>query len=66
MIVDLNPLPFKMALDIIDWCWEHNIDKSKCEELILARSQNPPLDNIDWTLDIPDQYTTYFILKWSQ
>ena len=66
MIVDLNPLPFRMALDIINWCWEHDIDRHKCEELILARSQNPAPDYIEWTLDIPEQYTTYFILKWSR
>lgn len=64
MILDLNPLPYKIAFEIVKWCWEHDIDSEKCLHLIHARTVIPVPD-IEWTLDIPDKYITFFLLKWS-
>jgi hypothetical protein len=63
MILDLNPLPYVFAFDIIKWCWEHDIDSEKCLRLIHARTVTP-VPEIDWELDIPDKYITFFLLKW--
>ncbi len=66
MKVDLNPLPYTMAYELIKWCWEHNIDSDKCyylTEVLVGSMKNS--DDVDWTLDIPDKYITFFLIKWS-
>ena len=68
MILDLNPLPYRLAFDIIKWCWENNIDSGKCyllNEMMASPAGSWQQKNIDWTLDIPDKYVTFFLLKWS-
>lgn len=67
MILDLNPLPYRYAIEIIKWCFERDIDKEKCVELVEAMSI-PSQDwkkEIEWTLNIPDKYITFFLIKWS-
>lgn len=63
MILDLNPLPYKRAMEVITWCFERGIDQEKCLQLIEALG-TAPTPEVEWTLDIPDQYMTYFLLKW--
>jgi hypothetical protein len=63
MKVDLGPLPYKMAFDMIHWCFDHNIDRENCIKLIEASSERP-CPTIKWELDIPEKYVTMFILKW--
>lgn len=67
MILDLNPLPYKIAMDLVRWCCERDIDRVKCLEL--AELWGTPVsqwpDGIEWTLDIPDKYITFFLIKWS-
>jgi hypothetical protein len=63
MILDLNPLPYVLAFKIIEWCWDHDIDREACLRLIHARTVTPVPD-IKWELDVPDKYITFFILKW--
>jgi hypothetical protein len=63
MIVQLDPLPYTLALKIIKWCFEHDIDKDKCVELIHAMGCNPT-PKVEWELDIPEKYVTWFVLKW--
>lgn len=67
MIVDLNPLPYRYAIEIIKWCFDRDIDKEKCAELVHAMSipSQHWKKEIEWTLDIPDKYMTFFLLKWS-
>ena len=65
MIVDLNPLPYNRALELIKWCFEHNINREKCVKLLNVLSISPCPEEVDWTLDIPDKHVTFFILKWS-
>ena len=64
MILDLNPLPYRFAFEIIEWCWNHDIDSEQCLRLIHARTLKPVPD-IKWELEIPDKYITFFLLKWS-
>ncbi len=64
MIVDLNPLPYRLALKIIRWCFEHDIDRQQCCILIDAMQRKPVPDNIEWVLDIPEKYVAWFILMW--
>lgn len=64
MIVDLNPLPFTLALKMIRWCFEHNIDRRQCIILIDAMQKKPVPDDIEWTLDIPEKYISWFVLMW--
>lgn len=65
MILDLNPLPYRTALNIIRWCWEHNVEKEKCVKLIEAMSKTGyNTEDIEWVLDIPDKYLSWFVLKW--
>lgn len=65
MIVDLNPMPYNKAIEIIHWCFEHEIDKEKSTELYNALSVVPVPDT-EWSLDIPEKYVTMFALKWSK
>ena len=65
MIVDLNPLPFTLALKIIRWCFEHDIDRRQCCILIDAMQKKPVPDNVEWVLNIPEKYITWFTLVWS-
>ena len=64
MIVDLNPMPYRHAMEMIRWCFERGIDQKKCLNLLEAVTISPTPE-VEWTLDVPDQYVTYFILKWS-
>lgn len=64
MIVDLNPLQFTLALRIIRWCVEHGIDSQQCHRLIDAMQKKPVPDDIEWVLDIPEKYITWFNLVW--
>lgn len=65
MLVDLNPLPYKRALELIQWCFEHNIDQVQCARIIGSMSQVPESSDVEWILNVPDKYITYFALKWS-
>ncbi len=64
MIVDLNPLPYRQAIEMIKWCAEHEIDTEKSSKLVEALSTVNPID-VEWSLDIPDKYITMFQLKWA-
>lgn len=67
MKIDLNPLPYRIAIDIIKWCFERDIDKEKCLELIQALSIPPQelTEKTEWSLDVPDKHITFLLLKWS-
>jgi hypothetical protein len=62
MIVDLGPLPCTIAVNLIKMCVDYNVDKPKCLEIVEAMSVTPVPD-INWELDIPDKYMTFFLLK---
>lgn len=66
MILDLNPLPYRLALDIIKWCFDNDIDRAKAIQLTEAMTiPAQERDEVDWTLDIPDHYVSWLILKYT-
>lgn len=67
MIVDLNPMPYRRAMELVRWCFEHNVDRARCIKILeaISRVDCSSLPNDQWVLDVPDKYITYFILKWS-
>lgn len=66
MILNLLPMPYMLARKIIYWCWEHDIDKQQCAKVIQAMTEKGggSLSDEEWTLDIPDKYVSWFVLKW--
>ena len=65
MTLNLLPLPYTTARNIIEWCWEHNVDRDKCRVIINAMSKRGcDLPAEEWTLEIPDKYISWFVLKW--
>lgn len=67
MILDLNPLPYKLAIDIIKWCFENNVDRAKAIMLIDMMGVVPaewPKD-LEWTLDIPEKYESWLMLRFA-
>lgn len=65
MTLNLLPLPYLTARNIIYWCCEHNIDREKCQLIIdsMARKGND-LPSEHWSLEIPEKYVSWFVLKW--
>lgn len=65
MKLDLNPLPYRRAFELIEWCLEKEIDREQCMLLLEVRQGIRPDKDIDWTIEIPEKYMTYFLIKWS-
>lgn len=65
MLVDLNPMPYVHAMELVRWCYIRGIDRDRCTRIIEAISMAPPPKDIEWAIDVPDKYLTYFMLKWS-
>lgn len=67
MIVDLNNLEFRCAIELIRWCVANDIDKARASELLFAWYEPSELKEVrSWELDIPEKYITYFLLRWSK
>ena len=64
MKVILDDLPCMQAVAIIKWCHAQGIDKEKCTSIIEAMSV-VPVPNIEWSLDIPEKYVSWLMLKLS-
>lgn len=65
MKVDLKDVLYSKVRDIIYWCYEHDIDKSKAGELIFHwHNVEYSYNDGDWVLDIPDEVVTLFMLQW--
>lgn len=69
MLVNVDKLPYSRAKELFVWCIEHNIETDKCDQIIRYIADlpyiHPDKSQIEWELDIPDQYMTFFLLKWS-
>jgi hypothetical protein len=67
MTLDLNPLPYMVAIDIIKWCFDNNVDREKAifltEMMGIVPTDWP--EHVDWTLDVPDSYASWIILRWA-
>lgn len=64
MILDLNQIPFQKVMPIVEWCFKNNIDLTKCEKLLSIWVSVPPQDYNDWTIDIPEEYMSFVVMKW--
>jgi len=65
MTLNLLPLPYITARKILNWCWDHDIDRIKCYNILKAMStKGYDLPAEQWTLEIPDKYLSWFVLKW--
>lgn len=67
MILDLDPLPCLVAVDIIKWCFANDVDRKKARELIEIMNLKPRdwPEHVDWTLDIPDSYASWIVLRYA-
>ena len=67
MILDLDNLPYRLALKIIKWCFEHDIDRDKCILMIDAMAtSNYDKTKFTWEIEIPEKYITFFVLKFNE
>jgi len=64
MILDLGGTSYRVAIEIIEWCYYHDIDKDKCSILMNAMTAYPTPE-VEWTLEVPEEYYTLLILKWT-
>lgn len=65
MKVNLKELPYQHAKELILWCAVNDIDKERADELYFAWYEpQPHTKEYVWELDIPEEYMTYFMLKW--
>lgn len=62
MILDLDFMNYRTAIDIIYWCVKNNVDRVKAELLAEAIHQNP-VPQVVWQLEIPDEYVPWLMLK---
>lgn len=65
MLIDLNKMDFRQAIEIIDYCLVNQIDVAKAHELRLAWLSNADIHPPQWVLDIPEELVSYFLLKWN-
>lgn len=67
MTLDLNPLPYHTAIDIIKWCFDNNVDREKAiflTEMMGIVPDDWPSD-LEWTLEIPEAYATWITLRFT-
>jgi hypothetical protein len=65
MKLELGELHYQTALDIIKWCWLNNIDVEKCRAFDMALNSTGDKSQIDWSLEIPTQYVSWLLLKFT-
>ena len=64
--IDLGPLPFRHAIDMIKWCFEHNVDRARCMRYIDLMSKKPSEhEPEEWFIMIPENLITFFAIRWS-
>ena len=65
MKIDLLPMPYTHARELINYCVEKDIDRDNAMRLLaVVTKRGGPLKSDDWVLDIPESIMTYFALKW--
>jgi hypothetical protein len=66
MKVDLLPMPYTYARELINYCAERDIDRDNVMRLLEAfTTVGSSLSDEHWCIEVPDHIMTYFILKWS-
>jgi len=65
MKVDLLPMPYRRARELIEYCVEHDIDSDNAQRILSAfKRRGNYLKVDDWNLTVPDSLMTYFALRW--
>ena len=65
MKIDLLPMPYTHARELINYCVEKDIDRDNAVRLqAVFTKRGGSLKADDWVLDIPESIMTYFALKW--
>jgi len=59
----IKDLPYRLAFDIIKFCLENNIDTENCLRMIYASSDKIYDPELDWSINVPDEYVTWLTLK---
>ena len=65
MKVDLLPMPYRHARELLEYCVERRIDIEQSMKVLTAFSTaGSTLPEEEWYLNVPDSIVTYFLLKW--
>ena len=65
MKVDLLPMPYRHARELLFYCVERRIDIDQSMKVLEAFSTaGSSLPEEEWYLNVPDSLMTYFALKW--
>ena len=65
MKVDLLPMPYRQARELLEYCVERRIDIDQAMKVLTAFSTaGSTLLEEEWYLNVPDSLMTYFALKW--
>jgi hypothetical protein len=65
MKVDLLPMSYHQARELIEYCVEHDIDSDNAQRILAAfKRRGNYLKVDDWVLTVPDNLMTYFALRW--
>jgi hypothetical protein len=65
MKVDLLPMPYRRARELIEYCVEHDIDSDNAQRILAAfKRRGNYLKVDDWSLTVPESLMTYFALRW--
>lgn len=64
--ISLDEMHYRMAMDMIAWCVENDIDTPNAIKLAEAMATVGSKDNIVWELTMPASHLSWFILKWKE
>ena len=65
MKVDLLPMPYRHARELLEYCVERRIDIDQSMKVLAAFSTvGNTLSDEEWYLNVPDSLMTFFALKW--
>lgn len=59
---DLLSVPADQVLPILNWCWEHNIDRKRCIDILQSCLTK---EYVDWEIRMNEKQAMWFTLKWS-
>jgi hypothetical protein len=65
MKIDLLPMPYTRARELLEYCITRKIDSEHAMKILEAFSTTgSDLPAEEWYLNVPDSHMTYFALKW--
>jgi hypothetical protein len=65
MKVDLLPMPYRHARELLEYCVERRIDIEQSMKVLEAfGTAGSSLPEEEWYLNVPDSIITFFLLKW--